>query len=486
MKGLVWFRSDLRAADNSALAAACARGGEVAGLFVISPDEWAGHDVAPARVELMLRTLRELSETLTGLNIPLLVRTAKRAGDVPQVVADVLKEIKATNLDFNREYEINEARRDQRTIELCGPMGVEAVAHHDQTALTPSTPRTGEGRAFSVFTPYRKAWLRTFAETPRLPIRKPKPAKPSTLRAEAIPDRVAGFESAIPVDLWPGGESEAVRRLKTFAKSRIEHYKSRRDLPAEDATSTLSPYLAVGAISPRQCVAAACEAGGLDPAELSPETFDKLPPGPQCWISEVIWREFYVHILANFPRVCMNRAFQPLTDKIRWSENTEHFEAWKAGRTGIPIVDAGMRQLAATGWMHNRVRMITAMFLSKNLFLNWRWGERHFMRSLVDGFFASNNGGWQWSASTGTDAAPYFRIFNPISQSRTNDPEGRYIRRWVPELAKLDADAIHNPHDPKEGLPPLAAAKLDYPKPIVDLGETRNRAIEAFKQLRAD
>jgi deoxyribodipyrimidine photo-lyase len=282
--------------------------------------------------------------------------------------------------------------------------------------------------------------------------------------------------------LWPGGEAWARRQLRAFVKDAIGAYKTDRDYPGRAGTSAASVPLAVGALSTRQCLHAALEAGGLAAGGLNPKAFDRMPEGPRHWLSEVVWREFFTHVLVGWPRVCMNRAFQVHTDRLAWPTDRGAFEAWREGRTGIPIVDAGMRQLAATGWMHNRVRMVTAMFLTKNLFIDWRWGERHFMRSLVDGYFASNNGGWQWSASTGTDAAPYFRIFNPVSQSEKFDPEGAYIRRWVPELGGVAGEAVHAPHD---RLPPLARARLAYPEPIVDLSASRDAAIRAFQALRA-
>ena len=194
------------------------------------------------------------------------------------------------------------------------------------------------------------------------------------------------------------------------------------------------------------------------------------------WISELIWREFYRHILTGFPRVCKHRPFKPETDKLPWRQEHKQFEAWCAGRTGFPLVDAGMRQLVQTGWMHNRVRMVDAMFLTKDLFIDWRWGERYFMQNLVDGDFASNNGGWQWSASTGTDAAPYFRIFNPFSQSSRYDPDGSFICCFVPELSGLRAPRIHRPHEP-------SSVDLDYPRPIVDRKETRQLVMHAFRRL---
>ncbi len=201
--------------------------------------------------------------------------------------------------------------------------------------------------------------------------------------------------------------------------------------------------------------------------------------GRETWITELIWREFYRHILVGFPRVSRHQPFRLETRRLEWSGNEEHFDAWKEGRTGVPIVDAAMRCLRATGWMHNRLRMITAMHLTKDLFLDWRRGERWFMRNLIDGDLASNNGGWQWSASTGTDAAPYFRIFNPVSQSRKFDPDGAFIRAWVPELRDLAGGEIHDP----SSLPELARARIDYPAPIVNHTQARERAIAAFKAL---
>ncbi len=233
----------------------------------------------------------------------------------------------------------------------------------------------------------------------------------------------------------------------------------------------LSPYLTAGVLSVRQCAAAAIEAndGQLDGGH----------EGIVQWIDELVWREFYKHILVGFPRVSMHRAFKLETERLVWTDNDSQFEAWCHGQTGVPIVDAAMRQLTTTGWMHNRLRMITAMYLSKNLFIDWRRGERFFMQHLIDGDLAANNGGWQWAASTGTDAAPYFRIFNPVSQSKRFDPEGAFIRQFVPELADLDDSEIHDP----SCLPSLVRSRLDYPEPLVDLSVSRKKAIDAFKAL---
>jgi deoxyribodipyrimidine photo-lyase len=478
MRPLIWFRSDLRVDDNTALSNATrsADDGAVA-LFVISPAEWKAHDYAPARIDLVLRSLAELSRSLDALGIPLLIRTASKPEQVASTVVKACVESNCDAVFFNREYEVNEQRRDQAVIDALKVKGIHASPWHDQVVMEPATLRTGTGNIYTVFTPFKRAWIRVAGEQggvePRPGARK---VSPCGIKPDAVPTSVPGFECPAPISsLWTAGEKHARARLTSFIEQGGRKYKDRRDTPSVDGTSGLSPHLAIGTISPRRCVAAAVAAntGAKSPMDSGSE-------GLTTWISELIWREFYVHIVHGFPRVCMHRAFQKATEAVRWNDDEAKFKAWQEGRTGIPIVDAGMRQLKATGWMHNRVRMITAMFLSKNLFIDWRRGERHFMTHLVDGFLASNNGGWQWSASTGTDAAPYFRIFNPVSQGERFDPEGEYVRRWVPELASLSNDVIQDP----SSLSPLALTRLDYPMPIVDLGKSRLAAIEAFKKLR--
>ncbi|MCC6677207.1 MAG: deoxyribodipyrimidine photo-lyase [Phycisphaerales bacterium] len=490
MRALVWFRSDLRVHDNTALHYAChachasrAAGGDsgagVVGLFIIVPGQWRRHDYAPARVDLILRTLRELSADLARLNIPLLIARARDIADVPAVVLETARRHACASLHFNREYELDEARRDAAVIAEFERAGLVARGHTDQVCFEPGSVRTGEGRYYTVFTPFKKACIAHHERAGGLKVWPAPPRQARTgLEPTPVPGHIEGFRSAIPGDLWPGGEAHAMARLSAFIETAIRRYKEDRDYPAEAGTSRLSPYLAVGAISPRQCIRAALEANDQRRPGLSP--LEHGPAGIVHWISEVLWREFYIHITAGFPRVCMGRAFQPATERLRWSDNEEHLEAWKQGRTGVPIVDAGMRQLLSEGWMHNRVRMITAMYLTKNLFIDWRRGEKWFMQNLVDGFFACNNGGWQWSASTGTDASPYFRIFNPVSQSKKFDADAGYIRKHVPELAGIDGPAIHEPWT----LPGLPRARLDYPEPLVDLSSSRERAIDAFKAIR--
>lgn len=482
MRPLVWFRSDLRVRENTALSAACASSTDgVVAVYVISPEDWRAHDVGGAQVDFILRTLRILSVDLARLNIPLIVRTAERRAEIPALLLGLAREHRATELHYNAEYEVDESSRDQRVSSAFAEVGLKAHAHTDQVVLDPATVRTGEGRFFTVFTPYKRAWIREVLKAGGVrTLPAVEPVKPIEVRPTPVPSEVAEFRSPVPADLWPAGEAEASARLSRFIEERIRGYKAQRDFPSVEGTSRLSPYLAIGAISPRTCVSAAVRANVALGGAGAKSPLDSGNIGITTWISELIWREFYTHVVVGFPRVCMGRAFQPATDRLPWSSNEGHFAAWCEGRTGVPIVDAAMRSLKANAWMHNRLRMIVAMFLSKDLFLDWRWGERHFARHLIDFNFASNNGGWQWSASTGTDAAPYFRIFNPYSQSRNFDPDGQFIRRWVPELRDVGADAIHDPSK----LPAFTRSKLGYPEPIVDHAAARDRVVAAFKSIK--
>jgi len=485
MPALLWFRSDLRTHDHRSLIAACSREGNtgVIGVFLLAPKQWAQHDWGGTKVSFILRTLRELSGALARLNIPLLVERTDTFADAPEALARIAAGHQCSALYYAREYEVHEQRRDVAVAARLAQDSVTVHAVDDQCIVEPGAVRTGEGKVYTVFTPFKKAWFRIVEERGMAPPLPPLPPLTRQPRLDIAPSDIPpptsldGFSTSVSDDLWPAGEDAALARLAAFSGKPLIQYKHYRDLPAEDGTSRLSPYLAIGAISPRTCLHAAIAAN--DGMLENPKP---TKAGQSTWISELVWREFYKHILAGFPRVSMGRAFKHATDRIDWSYDQAHFNAWREGRTGVPIVDAGMRQLATTGWMHNRVRMITAMYLTKDLFIDWRWGEQHFMRNLVDGDFSQNNGGWQWSASTGTDAAPYFRIFNPISQSRKFDPDGEYIRRFVPELAGLEGGEDAPIHDPAD-LSPTARAQLDYPEPIVDRASVRARVMGAFKAL---
>ncbi|HXV77409.1 MAG TPA: deoxyribodipyrimidine photo-lyase [Candidatus Polarisedimenticolaceae bacterium] len=473
MHGMVWFRSDLRLRDNTALDHACRRAERVSAVFLTAPEQWREHDWGATKVDFVMRNVRELASSLAERGIALHLLAAPRFADAPAVLVELMREQGCGALFFNREHEVNERRRDRAVRVAVEAWGAAVEEYDDQTILAPDRVRTKTGGFYRVFGPYRRAWLeeldRGSRPTPRgLPAH---PASPPVDRPR-LPRQVAGYgPSPVPAGLWPAGEREARRRLDAFVAGAIDRYHVDRDFPAVDGTSALSPYLAVGAVSARQCLAAASDAntGWVDGGR----------PGVAAWIGELVWREFYRHVLVGFPRVSKNRPFRSETDEIEWRDDDESFRRWAAGATGVPIVDAAMRQLHRTGWMHNRLRMVVAMYLTKHLLLDWRRGERHFMERLIDGDLANNNGGWQWSASTGCDAAPYFRIFNPVRQSRRFDPQGRFILRFCPELRDLSGNALHDPSI----LPAERRARLDYPPALVDHRSARARAIAAFHKL---
>lgn len=486
MPALMWFRSDLRIADNTALWHASrdtlseggGKTGSIIAVYTITPDQWASHGMAPVKVDLILRTLRELSAELGALNIPLRILTLPRFADVPVALLALAREVRARAVYFNKEYEINEVRRDEAVTEALADEEISTHAFDDQTVVPPGVLRTGEGRWYTVFTPFKKSWIKRL-EADGIPEMLPKPKKQPSMpvKSDAVPSQIKGFEPWPRPELWPAGEKAAMKRLRRFVEKSIGAYKDQRDIPGIDGTSTLSHHLSIGSISPRQCLHAALAAnkGKLDGPDKS------SAGGATHWISELVWREFYRHLMAAYPRLCMGRAFKPETELLQWRDDPASFDAWREGRTGVPLVDAAMRSLLRTGWMHNRLRMVVAMYLTKDLLIDWRHGERHFMRHLVDGDLAQNNGGWQWSASTGTDSAPYFRIFNPISQSRKFDPDGTFIRCWVPELADLDNETIHNPSE----LPLLLRSTVKYPEPIVDRALVKDRVLSAFQAIKS-
>ena len=464
MTQLVWFRNDLRLADNPALTAACKQGGPVRACFVVTPGQWQEHDWSAARAQFVLEHANTLARSLADKGIKLSFLHADTFADSVPLLLEFCRQHEVSQLHFNEEYGVNERRRDKQVRDQLADAGVQVAKYRDQTVAPVGEILTQQQEPYSVFTPFSRRWRAWIDETH--PGLYPEPASQGDpVKPEQTDTRPAPFDQA-PEPIVPIGEGAAHDRLQRFVAERAQSYKDQRDFPAVDGTSLLSPYLANGVLSGRQCLAAAQEAGGQS-------------QGLFTWVTEIAWRDFYVNILYHYPRVSMHRAFKPETEALVWNDPGEHFEAWKEGRTGVPIVDAAMRQLKTTGWMHNRLRMITAMYLTKNLFVDWRLGEAWFMQNLVDGYLASNNGGWQWSASTGTDAAPYFRVFNPVTQSERFDPEGAFIRQWVPELSKLDGKRIHDPA--RGGVIPRG-----YPRQIVDLKESRKEAIARFQALRSD
>jgi deoxyribodipyrimidine photo-lyase len=468
---LIWLRSDLRVHDNTALSAAMEQGPTLA-VYMISPAQWRSHDDAPCKVDFWLRNLAALKVELEALNVPLLIVQATTWDKAPKALVDLCTTHGIEQVHVNEEYGVNETRRDEDVAAALDKQGIGFHSHLDQLFFKPGSVLTKSGGYFKVFTQFRKVcYARLHYSVPAV-VRLPKKQSALRIKSDDVPEHVTGF--ATPSDtlraLWPAGEVEARRRLGAFTDEQVHYYQDERDFPAKPGTSQLSAYLAAGVVSPRQCLHAALRSNNGE--------FETGIAGSVTWINELLWREFYKHVLVGFPRVSRHRAFRPETEALKWRHAPKELEAWQQGRTGLPIIDAAMRQLLETGWMHNRLRMIVAMYLTKNLLIDWREGERFFMQHLIDGDLAANNGGWQWSSSTGTDASPYFRIFNPQSQSERFDPEGRFIKTWIPELADLNKRDIHNP-SALGGLFGVA----DYPAPIVDLKSSRERALTAFKSL---
>ncbi|WP_429238222.1 deoxyribodipyrimidine photo-lyase [Aeromonas veronii] len=469
---LVWFRHDLRLADNPALRHACAGDEPVAALFIISPIQWRQHKMAPIRQRFMLAQVDMLGRELAALGIPLHLLRVETFAEVPVALADLCRELGVTQLYANQAIEIDEQRRDHAVSAALAEQAVGCHWLNGCCVLPPGRVLTGSGEMFKVFTPFSRAWLKVLDEEGfvihRAPTARGEPLPWQPLAERDFVDAALGELTADP--RWPVGEVEALRRLNIFLEQAVLDYGETRDFPAIAGTSVLSPYLAAGIISPRQCVAALQQRLGYRPQS-------KAQPG-FVWLNELIWREFYRHLLVLIPTLSMNRPFKAETAALPWSWDPDAFAAWCEGRTGYPIVDAAMRCLNATGWMHNRLRMIVASFLTKDLHIHWRLGEDYFMSRLIDGDLAANNGGWQWAAGTGADAAPYFRVFNPTTQGQRFDPQGEFIRTWVTELADIPPAYVHQPHDWLR-----LKGRQDYPAPMVDHAVARVRAIEMFRSL---
>lgn len=458
---LHWFRSDLRTHDNLALSAAQAAG-TVAALYIATPRQWRRHDDAPIKQDYWRRNLHTLELTLAAIGIPLLYMEVASYAEIPALLARLLPAWKVSELHCNREYACNEEQRDAAVRGVCRELGITMHVHDDHVLVAPERLKNKSGQPFKVFTPYARA-MRELLEQ-GLP-------EGNKLRSQAAPNlkrlpeqralRELSWGAIEPhwEHLWPAGEKVVLKQLDAFCKKQVSGYREQRDQPALDGTSKLSPALAAGVVSIRECWRRATQWNDGE--------------GALTWQNELLWRDFYKAVMTHFPHVCRKLPWRSDVGHVPWRHDEKEFAAWCEARTGIPIIDAAMRQLLQTGWMHNRLRMLTATFLSKQLLIDWRWGEAFFMRHLVDGDFASNNGGWQWCASTGTDAAPYFRVFNPVTQSKRFDPDAVFLRRWLPELAELDNDAIH---EPKLERP------AEYPPAVIDLAFGRERVLNAFKR----
>lgn len=455
---VVWFRADLRVADHPALSSA-ATSGDVACLFVVDPGILGRrHHHAPNRLRFLRAGLEALDSALREVGGALIIRV----GDPADVVPAFAREVDATRVHATRSVSPRGRERDDRVAAALARAGHELVWFGGDLVVDPHELPGPAEAGYKVFTPFYKAWM--MKPTP------PHQPAPTSLTAPDVPsDGLGALPGGDP--LIPAGPDAARERLVAFIRSRgADAYGTNRNALADDGTSRLSAYLRFGMVTGAQIGRAL----GL-PAEL--------PAGRAAFWRQIAWREFYQHLLWWHPHMARD-SFQERYRRMRWDNDPEHISAWSDGRTGYPIVDAGMRQLRETGWMHNRARMIVASFLVKDLLVDWRVGERVFMQHLLDGDPANNNGGWQWTAGTGTDAAPYFRVFNPVLQGKKFDPDGAYVRRYVPELREVPQRRIHEPWTMSDAEQQEAGCRIgaDYPAPIVDHHERRALVLDRYKE----
>jgi deoxyribodipyrimidine photo-lyase len=476
---IVWFRNDLRLADHPALSAAVESGAPVIAVYLLDPEIPRGPGAAS--LWWLHYSLEKLGKAVAEKGSKLLLRK----GPTVECLRKLVRECGAQAVCWNRDHEPAERRREAEVAAMLAEEGVQALRHATDLLFEPGSVRTKTGGQYSVFTPFYRACFA--GEPPADPLKAPERIPgPSNYPASDVlgdwkllptkPDWAGGMR-----DAWTPGEEGAVERLEDFLDGPVRDYKQGRDIPGRAYTSKLSPHLHFGELSSRQVWSVtrhrmALSNGG--PVESNGEAF----------LRELGWREFSCHLLSRTPDLA-TKPLKPEFADFPWARDyDDRLAAWQQGRTGYPIVDAGMRELWTTGWMHNRVRMITASFLIKHLLIPWQEGEKWFWDTLVDADAANNAASWQWVAGCGADAAPFFRIFNPITQGEKFDPDGGYVRRWVPEVAGLPDKVLHQPWEASRDLLSGSSLKLgrDYPEPLVDHKPARERALEAFKSLKKD
>jgi deoxyribodipyrimidine photo-lyase len=465
-RAIWWIRRDLRLSDNQALAEALRQADTVIPVFILDPGLLSSDFVGPARLAFLFDGLRALETSLLERGSRLILRE----GDPLEVLSALCNENQVEGIFAEDDYSPYAIQRDEK-IALSLPLQLV----NGVTVYHPEMLRKANGEPYTVFTPFSRLWRSLPAVASPLPTPDRLPTVPE-LQSLEIPTQPSHPSEST----FRAGEQEAQKRLSSFTDFQIFEYANTRNRMDLEGTSQLSPYLRLGMLSARQAAWAARQASDSAVTTTARE-------GVETWLNELIWREFYAAILYHFPFV-RGTAFKEALRQIPWVNDPAALNAWKAGLTGYPVVDAAMRQLKATGWMHNRARMITASFLTKDLLIDWREGERFFMQQLLDGDPASNNGGWQWTAGTGTDAAPYFRVFNPVLQGQKFDPQGNYVRRWVPELGQVPIKYLHAPWEMPLELQKQVGFLVgrDYPAPIVDHAMARQRVLQAYKGQSVD
>ncbi len=469
---LLWFRNDLRTHDNPALhyflkQAVPEKFSKA--VFFVSEKQWRQHHWSDIKIDFILRHAHQLVSDLKSIGIQLDIIHLDSFTQQQEYIKQYCHKHKIQQVVANAELEYNEKQRDKALIEK----GVNLTLFESDVIVPKGKLLTKSATMFKVFTPFKRAWLEYVAVNGFEYLGKAQ----NHVNTKLIPQLDSNTASlsdfkACSSKNWPLASKFEQEVLTNFINNKHIHYKENRDIPSIKGTSGISPYLATGVISPRYIL--------RQLLNHWPDLLIATDSDNFSWLNEIIWREFYRHLLFHQPALSRHQCFKTKYQHAQWHNDQDNFEAWKQGRTGYPIIDAAMRQLKTTGWMHNRLRMLTASFLTKHLLIDWRWGERYFMEQLIDGDLAANNGGWQWSASTGCDAQPYFRIFNPIRQSEKFDPSGNFIRMYIPELANIGAKDIHFPHKY------LQTHKLDvYWPAIVDHASARTKALTFYKSIES-
>ncbi len=481
MSNILWIRRDLRIHDNPALVAAVDNGVSIA-VFISTPQQWQQHHLAPIKADFIYRHLKQLESQLAEFGISLLHLKASDFDDQAQQLIELYEQLDAKCVYANSEPEVDEQARDQKLI----TSGLNLKISDCDVMLPSGSVLNKQGEMFKVFTPFKNAWLKEVqvkgiicSPAPIVPAKLQQTQLQQTQRPQSqLPDDLKASRISADYDFdfphvdssrWPLSQDVLGNVIPNFLANKVNDYSRLRDIPSVKGTSGLSPYLAIGAVSPRWLA--------IQLIQQQPDLlFDTQLPA-FSWLNELIWRDFYKHLMFHHPKLVKGANFQQKYNGLDWYHDHPSFKAWCEGKTGYPLVDAAMRQLIETGWMHNRLRMVVASFLTKHLLIDWRWGERFFMSHLIDGDFSANNGGWQWASSTGCDAQPYFRIFNPITQSEKFDPKGIFIRKYIPELQNIPDKHVHFPHDfiAKNGI------DSEYWQPIVEHKEARLRALAFFK-----
>jgi deoxyribodipyrimidine photo-lyase len=460
MAQLVWLRNDLRLLDNPALFQACLVSQSIRVIYCATPRQWQQHNESSAQLTLRQSLLTQLSQSFAALGIALDILQVDSFEGLTNLIQEYCVKHAIKKVWVNRQSWLNEKIRDEQVSQQLKINNIEFQYCADELLVNENII-TKELKPYRVFTPWYRQWLiRLQASSIEL---LPAPIKTSNASVVLAQKINLPLATTYREDLWPGSLQHALEQLIDFCENQALDYDKQRDYPGIKGTSLISPYLAVGAISIRQCYVYLQQACLKQQASL----FDTT------WLKELAWREFYRYLMINKPELAKGIAFNA-SKEPKWIDNQEHFLAWQEGRTGFPIIDAAMRQLKRTGWMHNRLRMLTASFLCKLLLIDWRKGEQHFMQLLIDGDFSSNNGGWQWSSSTGCDATPWFRIFNPKLQSEKFDSKGAFIRKMLPELSELSDKDIHCPNSEQR-------RAADYSEPIIDYSQARKKALNWLK-----